>query len=73
MQVATVITRLEGGAGAQALRGARTLNQDAFEIVVISGSGSDEAALCDALRAAYAARPAPIAVSSANWPSPTLG
>lgn len=37
----TVITRLEGGAGAQALRGARTLNQDAFEIVVISGSGSE--------------------------------
>ena len=74
MRVATVITRLEGGAGAQALRGARTLNQDAFEIVVISsGSGSDEAALCDALRAAYAAGPAPIAVSSANWPSPTLG
>lgn len=41
VRVATVITRLEGGAGAQALRGARTLNQDAFEMVVITGSGSD--------------------------------
>ena len=73
MQEGTIITRLEGGAGAQALRGARTLNQDGFEIVVISGGGSDEAALCDALRATYATGPAPIAVSSANWPSPTLG
>jgi hypothetical protein len=39
VRVATVITRLEGGAGAQALRGARTLNQNAFEIVVITSSG----------------------------------
>ena len=41
VRVATVITRLEGGAGAQALRGARALNRDAFEMVVITGSGSD--------------------------------
>jgi hypothetical protein len=41
VRVATVITRLEGGAGAQALRGARALDQDAFEIVIITGSGSD--------------------------------
>jgi hypothetical protein len=39
VRVATVITRLEGGVGTQALRGARTLNQNAFGIVVITGSG----------------------------------
>jgi glycosyltransferase involved in cell wall biosynthesis len=32
-----------------------------------------EAALCDALRAAYATGLASITVTSANWPSPTLG
>jgi len=37
------------------------------------GTRFTEAALCDALRAAYATGLAPIAVSSANWPSPTLG
>lgn len=37
------------------------------------GTPFTEAALCDALRAGYATGTAPIAVSSANWPSPTLG
>jgi hypothetical protein len=41
VRVATAITRLDDGAVAQALRGARTLNYDAFEMVVITGSGSD--------------------------------
>jgi glycosyltransferase involved in cell wall biosynthesis len=40
-RVAAVITRLEGGAGMHALRGARALDQDAFETVIITGSGSD--------------------------------
>jgi tetrahydromethanopterin S-methyltransferase subunit D len=39
VRVGTGVTRLEGGAGAQAFRGARTLNQNAFEIVVITSSG----------------------------------
>ncbi len=37
------------------------------------GTRFTEAALCDALRAAYATGLAPIIVSSANWPSPALG
>lgn len=49
MRAATVITRLEGGAGAQLLCGARELNQDAFEMVVITPSGSDWL-LAEALR-----------------------
>ena len=41
LRVATVITRLEGGAGAHALRGVSALDRDAFETVIITGSGSD--------------------------------
>jgi hypothetical protein len=37
------------------------------------GTRSTEAALCDAPRVAYATGLALITVSSANWPSPTLG
>jgi glycosyltransferase involved in cell wall biosynthesis len=37
--VATVITRLEGGAGAMALRGVLGLDRSAFEPVIITGSG----------------------------------
>jgi glycosyltransferase involved in cell wall biosynthesis len=47
MRVATVITRLEGGAGAHALRGARTLDPRAYQVTVVTGSGGrllDEAA-----------------------------
>jgi glycosyltransferase involved in cell wall biosynthesis len=38
-RVVTVITRLEGGAGALALRGALALDETAFEQVVVTGSG----------------------------------
>ena len=41
LRVATVITRLDGGAGAHALRGVSALGQDAFETVIITGGGSD--------------------------------
>jgi len=41
LRVATVIARLEGGAGAHAIRGVRALDRDAFEPVVITGSGCD--------------------------------
>ena len=47
LRVATVITRLEGGAGAHALRGARTLDPRGYQVTVITGSGGrlvDEAA-----------------------------
>jgi glycosyltransferase involved in cell wall biosynthesis len=37
------------------------------------GTRLTEATLGDALRAAYATGLAPTTVSSANWPSPTLG
>jgi hypothetical protein len=36
MRMATVITLLEGGAGAHALRGATALDQDAFETLVMA-------------------------------------
>jgi glycosyltransferase involved in cell wall biosynthesis len=39
LRIATVITRLEGGAGQQALRGARAMNSDAFQMTIITGSG----------------------------------
>jgi len=38
-RVVTVITRLEGGAGAMALRGVLGLDQGAFEPLIITGSG----------------------------------
>jgi glycosyltransferase involved in cell wall biosynthesis len=39
LRVATVITRLEGGAGVLALRGASALDPDEFQVTVITGSG----------------------------------
>ena len=39
LRVATVITRLEGGAGALALRGILAAGQDAVEPLIITGSG----------------------------------
>jgi glycosyltransferase involved in cell wall biosynthesis len=47
LRIATVITRLEGGAGVLALRGAKALDPDEFQVTIITGSGSqllDEAA-----------------------------
>ena len=41
LRVATVVTRLEGGAGAHAIRGVLALDREAFEPVVITGSGCD--------------------------------
>lgn len=38
-KVATIITRLEGGAGQHALRGALTMDPDRFEMTLITGSG----------------------------------
>jgi glycosyltransferase involved in cell wall biosynthesis len=48
-RVATVITRLEGGAGTLALRGAMAMDRDAFAMTIITGSGD---ALTDQARAA---------------------
>ena len=39
VRVATVITRLEGGAGQLALRGALSLDRSRFEVMIITGSG----------------------------------
>ena len=39
LRVAVVITRLEGGAGVLALRGARVLNPDLFDVTLVTGSG----------------------------------
>ncbi|MGO9728071.1 MAG: glycosyltransferase, partial [Streptosporangiaceae bacterium] len=39
MRVAAVITRLEGGAGALALRGAMAMDPEAFELTIVTGSG----------------------------------
>ena len=39
VRVATVITRLEGGAGQQALRGALSVDPASFEMMIITGSG----------------------------------
>jgi glycosyltransferase involved in cell wall biosynthesis len=40
LRVATVITRLEGGAGVLALRGASALDPDRYDVTVIAGSGA---------------------------------
>jgi glycosyltransferase involved in cell wall biosynthesis len=40
LRVATLITRLEGGAGVLALRGAKTLDPDHFRTTIITGSGN---------------------------------
>ena len=39
VRVATVITRLEGGAGQHALRGALIMDPAAYEMTIITGSG----------------------------------
>ncbi|MDR7300167.1 glycosyltransferase [Haloactinomyces albus] len=47
MRIATVITRMDGGAGVMALRGARALDPDRYRVTLITGSGGrllDEAA-----------------------------
>lgn len=47
VRVATVITRMEAGAGVVALRGARSLDPDRYQVSIIAGSGDrllDEAA-----------------------------
>jgi Glycosyltransferase Family 4 len=41
LRVATVITRLEGGAGQHALRGARAMDPAAFTMTIIAGSGDE--------------------------------
>jgi glycosyltransferase involved in cell wall biosynthesis len=40
LRVATIITRLEGGAGVQAFRGARALCREAVEQTIVTGSGN---------------------------------
>ena len=40
VRVATVITRLEGGAGQHALRGALSLDPAGYEMTIITGSGT---------------------------------
>lgn len=49
LRVATIITRLEGGAGLLALRGAKVMDPQAVASTIITGSGDD---LVDAARAA---------------------
>jgi glycosyltransferase involved in cell wall biosynthesis len=39
LRVAVIVTRLEGGAGMLALRGARVLDPDLFEVTLVTGSG----------------------------------
>ncbi|RCW44418.1 glycosyltransferase involved in cell wall biosynthesis [Halopolyspora algeriensis] len=39
IRVATVITRMEGGAGVLALRGARALDPDRYRVTLVAGSG----------------------------------
>jgi glycosyltransferase involved in cell wall biosynthesis len=49
LRVATVITRLEGGAGVLALRGAKILDREVVTPTIVTGSGGrllDEAAAC---------------------------
>ncbi len=41
LRVATVITRLDGGAGQHALRGARAMDPAAFTMTIITGSGGE--------------------------------
>ena len=40
LRVATLITRLEGGAGILTLRGAKALDPEQFRVTIITGSGS---------------------------------
>ncbi len=63
-QVATVITRLEGGAGVLALRGARALDAASHRVTIIAGSGGRllrEAASCGLETVVEPALCAPIA------------
>jgi glycosyltransferase involved in cell wall biosynthesis len=39
LRVATVVARLEGGAGVLALRGAKVMDPDEFELTIVTGSG----------------------------------
>ncbi len=39
LRVAAIITRLEGGAGVLALRGAKALDPDAYQVTIVTGSG----------------------------------
>ena len=39
LRVATLITRLEGGAGVLALRGAKALDPGAYQVTIVTGSG----------------------------------
>ena len=48
LKVAVIVTRLEGGAGLLALRGARVMDPDRFEVTLVTGSGDR---LLDAARA----------------------
>ena len=67
-KVATVITRLEGGAGQHALRGALSMDPDCFEMTLITGSGDplllDQAAAAGLEVLAEPALRAPIAPRS---------
>ena len=40
LRVATLITRLEGGAGVLALRGAMALDPGRFRVTIVTGSGN---------------------------------
>ncbi len=53
LKVAVVITRLEGGAGVLALRGARALDPGLFEVTLVTGSGDRllDAATASGIRA----------------------
>ncbi len=61
-RVVTVITRLDGGAGALALHGVLSLDRTAFEQVIVTGSG-------DRLLAAAAARGVEVIVSPVLKPA----
>ena len=68
VRVATVITRLEGGAGQQALRGALSMDPASFEMMIITGSGDplllDQAAAAGLVVLTEPALRAPIAPRS---------
>jgi glycosyltransferase involved in cell wall biosynthesis len=68
LRVATVVTRLEGGAGQQALRGARAMAPADYQMTIITGSGDrrllDEAAAAGLEVIAEPSLRAPIAPAS---------
>ncbi|MGI8451575.1 MAG: hypothetical protein ACR2MP_31200, partial [Streptosporangiaceae bacterium] len=71
VRVATVITRLEGGAGQLALRGALIMGPPAYEMTIITGSGDplllDQAAAAGLEVLIEPALRAPIAPRSDLW------